>query len=226
MEVGVQNMANLMFTSNFSGRTRPIDRPVDYRVFFINDVQREFLLGLWEDPWETCQKTGPLWSVSFDGVPYAWICPNYPYDPQAFDIEHRLGVQLGDHVDLLGYGLSSSRVQAGDTLTVTLFWQSDGRLIEDYHVFVHLLSMDGDMVAQQDGVPVRGAHPTWSWRDAEVFQDKYTLVTDADLPASTLTLSVGMYDYGTGVRLPAITPDGEYLPEDRVVLQEIQVMSP
>ncbi|MBN1814121.1 MAG: glycosyltransferase family 39 protein [Anaerolineae bacterium] len=226
MEVGVQNMANLMFGSNFSGRTRPIDRPVDYRVFFINDVQREFLLGLWEDAWATCRQTGPLWTISFDGVPYAWICPNYPYDPQAFAIEHRSSVQLGEHIHLLGYELSSDQVAAGDTLTVILFWQSDGRLVEDDHVFVHLLSMDGDMAAQQDGVPVRSARPTWSWRDAEVLEDEYTLVTDAELLPSTYALSIGMYDYATGVRLPAVTPDGERLPEDRIVLQDIQVMSP
>jgi hypothetical protein len=226
MEAGVQNMANLMFGSNFSGRTRPIDRPVDYRVFFINSVQREFLIGLWEDSWEECQRKGPLWSASFDGVPYVWICPNYPYDPQAFDIEHQLGVQLGGHVDLLGYELSSSQVQAGDTLTVTLFWQSDGRIVEDYHVFVHLLSTDGDMVGQQDGVPVRGARPTWSWRDTEVLEDEYALAIGADLPASTLTLSVGMYDYATSVRLSAVDPNGERLPEDRVVLQETQVIPP
>jgi hypothetical protein len=226
MEVGVQNMANLMFGSNFSGRTRPIDRPVDYRVFFINDVQREFLIGLWEDSWEACQQTGPLWSASFDGVPYVWICPSYPYDPKAFAIERQSSVQLGDHIDLLGYALSSSQVTAGDTLTVTLFWQSDGRIVEDYHVFVHLLSADGNMVAQQDGVPVRGARPTWSWWDAEVLQDEHVLAINTDLPTDTLTISVGMYDYQTETRLPAITPDGERLPEDRVVLQEIQVMSP
>jgi hypothetical protein len=226
IEAGVQNMANLMFRSNFSGRTRPIDRPVDYRVFFINSVQREFLIGLWEDSWEECQRRGSLWSASFDGVPYVWICPNYPYDPQAFDIEHRLGVQLGGHIDLLGYELSSSQVQAGDTLTVTLFWQSDGRIVEDYHVFVHLLSTDGDMMGQQDGVPVHGARPTWSWRDAEVLEDEYALAIGADLPASTLTLSIGMYDYTTSARLPAVNPDGERLLEDRVVLQEIQVVSP
>lgn len=226
MEAGVQNTANLMFGSNFFGRTRPIDRPVDYRVFSINDVQREFLIGLWEDSWEACQRTGPLWSASFDGVPYVWICPNYPYDPQAFAIEHRSSVQLGDHIDLLGYELSSSQVTAGDTLTVTLFWQSDGRLVEDYHVFVHLLNVDGDMVAQQDGVPGQGERPTWSWRDAEVLQDEYTLVIEAGQSASIHTLSVGMYDYLTKARLPAITPSGERLPEDRIVLQEIQVRSP
>jgi hypothetical protein len=226
MEVGVQNMANLMFGSNFSGRTRPIDRPVDYRVFSINDVQREFLLGLWEDSWEACQKTGPLWSAAFDGVPYVWICPNYPYDPQAFAIENRTSVQLGDHIDLLGYELSSNQVTAGDMLTVTLFWQSDGQMVEDYHVFVHLLSTDDAMVAQQDGVPGRGARPTWGWRDSEVLQDEYALVIGADLPASTLTLSIGMYDYQTSARLPAVTPEGERLPEDRIVLQAIQVRSP
>jgi hypothetical protein len=226
MEVGVQNMANLMFPSNFIGRTRPIDRPVDYRVFFINSIQREFLLGLWEDSWAACQQTGPLHTISFDGVDYVWICPNYAYDPQAFAIEHPLAVQLGERIQLLGYALNSSQVTAGDALTVTLFWQSDGRVVEDYHVFVHLLSAEGEMAAQQDGVPVQSARPTWDWRDAEVLEDAYTIVTDAGLSAGTYTLSIGMYDYVTSARLPAAGPNGERLPEDCVVLQEIQVRSP
>jgi hypothetical protein len=227
MAVGVQNMNNLMFTSNFAGRTRPIDRDgVDHRVFSVNDVQREFLADLWEDSWESCQETGPLWSVSFDGVPYVWICPAYPYDPEAFVIDHRLDVELGDHIRSLGYRLSSSAISAGDTLTVTLFWQSDGRLIEDYHIFVHLVDVDGQMVAQHDGVPVQGERPTWDWRDEEVLQDEHTLVTDADLPAATYTLSIGMYDYLTQARLQAVGPDGERLPEDRVVLQEVRVTPP
>ena len=79
------------------------------------------------------------------------------------------------------------------------------------------------MVAQDDDVPILGARPTWDWRDREGLEDEHTLVTDARLPGGAYILSIGMYAPATGVRLPAVGPDGARLPNDRIVLQEIQV---
>ncbi|MEE8391308.1 MAG: hypothetical protein V3S14_11015, partial [Anaerolineae bacterium] len=139
---------------------------------------------------------------------------------------HRLDAQLGDHISLRGYRLSSSSLSAGEPLTVTLFWQSADRLIEDYHVFVHLVDAKGQLVDQHDGVPVHGERPTWSWWNAEVIQDDHVLATDPNLHPGTYTLSVGMYDLPTGSRLSAVSSTGERLPEDSVVLQDIQVTVP
>jgi len=137
---------------------------------------------------------------------------------------HHLDWQLGDHIHLQGYRLSSSSFSAGDTLMVTLFWQSDHRMTQDYHIFVHLLDAEGRLVAQHDGVPVRGERPTWSWWDGEVIQDEHMLVTDPALPAGAYTLSVGMYEFSTGVRLPVVSSTGERLPNDSISLQEIQII--
>jgi len=227
MTAGLQERFTALFRRNFAGRTRAIGQAdVDYWVFAINGNQREHLIEHWGEYWETCQQTEPLWSVSFDGVPYVWVCRAYPHEPEAFPIEHRLDVQLGDHIRLLGYRLSESELSTGDTLTVTLFWQSDGRLALDDHVFVHLLSTDGLLVAQHDSVPGQGERPTWSWRDMEVLQDEHALITDLSLPSGTYVLSVGMYDSLTEVRLPAVSPTGERLAEDRIPLGNIQVTLP
>jgi hypothetical protein len=209
----------------FLGRSDGIELPeADYYVFTINSIQRRNRVEYWGEAWEACREKEPLWTISFDGVPYVWVYPAYQTDAEAFDVDHRLDVQLGDRVHLLGYALTSSDISAGDALTVTLFWQSDGRVTEDYHIFVHLQDADGQMVAQDDGVPMRGVRPTWDWRDREVLGDEHVLVTDARLPGGVYTLSVGMYDHATGVRLPAVGPLGERLPNDRIVLQEIQVI--
>jgi hypothetical protein len=210
----------------FVGRSDGIELPeAEYYVFAINSIQRQNRIEYWGEAWEACQDKEPLWSISFDGVPYVWIYPAYPSNPELFAIDHRLDLQqLGDHIQLLGYRLSSSDISAGDALTVLLFWQSDGRVTENYHVFVHLQSAAGQMVAQHDGVPMQGKRPTWDWRDREVFQDEHVLVTDASLPSGLYTLSVGMYDHLTEVRLPVVGPGGEQLPHDRIVLQEIQVI--
>jgi hypothetical protein len=210
----------------FVGRSDGIELPeADYYVFTINSIQRQNRVEYWGEVWEACQEKEPLWTISFDGVPYVWVYPAYQTDPEAFAIDHRLDVQLGDHIRLLGYTASSDGVLAGDALTVALFWQSDGRVTEDYHVFVHLQDADGQMVAQDDGVPVQGTRPAWDWRDREVLGDEHALVIDTSLPGGVYTLSVGMYDRSTGVRLPATGPTGVRLPEDRIVLQEIQLIS-
>jgi hypothetical protein len=225
--VGLQKRFIDSFKHDFVGRTQHINEPgADYRVFAVNVNQRRLNPEEWEGTWEACQQEGPLWSVSFDGVPYAWICPAYPSDPDAFAVDHRLDVRLGDHITLLGYRLSSTQLSAGDTLTATLFWRSDGRLVGDYHVFMHLVGPDGQIAAQHDGVPVQGERPTWDWRDREVFRDEHTLILDPSLPGGIYTLSAGMYDYSTGVRPPAVEPDGDRLPEGRVVLRDLWVLVP
>jgi hypothetical protein len=149
--------------------------------------------------------------------------PDVESDPTALESAYPLDVQVGEHIRLRGYRLSSQSLTAGDTLTVTLFWQSDRRMSEDYHVFVHLINSEGQLVAQQDGIPVHGERPTWSWWQAEIIPDPYSVNIDPALPSGIYALSVGMYDFATGARLPAIGPTGEPLPEHRVSLQGVQV---
>lgn len=98
-------------------------------------------------------------------------------------------------------------------------------MTEDYHVFVHLLDAQGALVAQHDGIPAQGERPTWGWQEAEVLQDEHTLAAETNLPNGEYTLSVGMYDYLTKVRLQAMSGN-KHLPEDRVVLQAIEIRSP
>jgi hypothetical protein len=137
----------------------------------------------------------------------------------------RIDAHLGDHLSLRGYRLSGNTFSPGDALVLTLFWQSDSRLAEDYHVFVHLLDADGQLVAQHDGVPVSGERPTWTWRDGEVIQDEHILSLGERLPGGPHLLSVGMYDSRTGLRLPVVETSGERAPGDRILLQEVKVIS-
>jgi hypothetical protein len=138
-----------------------------------------------------------------------------------------MDVQLGDHIDLLGYHLDITRVSSGSALTVTLFWRSDGKVVADNHVFVHLLNEEGGLVSQHDGVPA-GGRPTWSWQDAEVVADRHRLAVPQDVLSRTesYTVSVGLYDYATQERLPVVRSDGTRLPDDRIPLQPIPVASP
>lgn len=216
-----------MFQRYFIGETKPIDDPsVGFCVFAVNPTQRQNGIEDWGAIWEANRQAEPLWSVSFGSVPYAWIYRAYSHDPAQFPIAHRVDMQLGNHIQLLGYETSATELSSGDTMTVTLFYQSDGLMNEDFHVFVHLADADGQLLAQHDGVPVSGGRPTWSWRDAEIIEDDHVIIIDPYLAAGTYSMFTGMYDYATGIRLPAVTATGDRLSEDRVPLEIIRVTSP
>jgi hypothetical protein len=216
-----------MFKSNFVGSVEPITHPdVDYKVYFIHHTQRNKGVYRWEEIQKAYGETDePIWSASLDGVPYVWISRAYPHDPRAFEADHPLDVKLGDHIHLWGYWLSSNHLSANDTLTVTLLWQSTKSLSADYHVFVHLQDAAGALVTQHDSVPLHGERPTWSWQEGEVLQDKHELFIEDGMLDGNYTLSVGMYDYPSGVRLPTTDLAGGRLTENRVILQEIRISS-
>jgi hypothetical protein len=225
---GMEDTGNAMFRGNFVGRVESIEHPdVDYKVFCIHWAQRNRGVYRWEEVREAYGQTDePVWSASFDGVPYVWVLRAYPDDPQQFDIDQPLGASLGGRIRLLGYCLSSNQLRPSGTLTLTLFWQATGESFKDHHVFVHLQDENDMLVAQHEGVPLNGEHPTWSWQEGEVLQDEHSLFIDGTLPEGRYTLSVGMYDYPSGKRLPAVGQAGQELPEDRIVLQEFEIASP
>lgn len=75
----------------------------------------------------------------------------------------------------------------------------------EYSAFVHALDETGAIVAQSDTPAV----PMWCWVPGEVVRDERLLVA----PAIT-TVSLGLYDPHTGVRLTVAPP----VLEDRILL--------
>jgi hypothetical protein len=161
--------------------------------------------------------------VTFDGIPYVWVYGSPPEEPASGGPEYRVGFGLGDHIQLTGFRLSADRVSPGDTLTVVLFWRSDGQVKENYTVFCHLVSAGSELVAQHDGRPVLEIRPAPSWRDGELLLDSHPIVLSADLAPGRHELVVGMYDLETLERAPAFDSAGARLPHDAIVLTSIDV---
>jgi hypothetical protein len=91
--------------------------------------------------------------------------------------------------------------EPGQSLTITLFWQANGRPSLDYTVFVHLLDRAGNQAAGADDPPQNGDFPTRWWRSGDQIKDDHLMLIPADLPAGEYTLSLGFYDPQTGQRL-------------------------
>ncbi|MEZ4517376.1 MAG: hypothetical protein R3C44_11285 [Chloroflexota bacterium] len=105
---------------------------------------------------------------------------------------------------------------AGETCRVPLVWQAVAELPTSYHIFLHLVDADGQLLAQTDGIPANWERPTTGWLPGEVILDDHLLTLPNPLPEGPLTLRVGLYDPDTGTRLAV--GEADYLtipcPED------------
>jgi hypothetical protein len=133
---------------------------------------------------------------------------------------------------LLGYDLPLSNTQypisntlmPGDSLTITLYWQSLAEMDQNYSVFVHLLDENELVVAQRDMYPGQGLHPTSLWSAGDAIANRYVLILpETAFAPNQAQLEVGLYDFTTGERLLAYGPNGELL-GDNIRFQEIKIM--
>ncbi len=221
---GVHRRGGAIFRRNFIGLATAIDDPrADYRVYFVNQVMRRLEVETWEALWETDRRSKPLWTATFGGVTYVWVYGAPPEELATGGPEWKVNYRLGEHIQLERVRLSAEQLSPDETLTVVLYWRSDGEVEKSYKVFCHIMSEEGELASQRDGVPLAGVRPTSSWRADEVMEDNYEIVLDADLSPGKYELSVGMYDVENMERLPAHDSTGSRLPDDRIVLGWVTV---
>jgi hypothetical protein len=145
-----------------------------------------------------------------------------PAKSPSYTPQHPLQVNFADKITLIGYVLPQETIKAADTLRLTLYWQAKAKMDEDYTVFVHLLDKENQIVAQRDSQPQNGNYPTSIWDIDEVVKDEHEITLNPDTSSGRYRLGVGLYLLTTGERLPAFI-GGKRLPEDRVLLREVQV---
>ncbi len=94
---------------------------------------------------------------------------------------------------LLGYDWEA--VETG-TL-ISLYWQVEEALAQDYTTTVQSLDSSGEKVAQDDAAPGGDYYPTSLWQPGELLVDRHLLA--ADERSAAVTLLVGMYESNTQV---------------------------
>ncbi len=111
---------------------------------------------------------------------------------------------------------------------MTVYWEAQAAPDLDYTVFVHLVDEAGKSWAQSDAGPENGSAPTTSWVAGQIIVDTHTLSLPADVPAGQYTLFVGLYDVGSGGRVPLYAPqqNSARLSDNRAPLGTIVVSVP
>lgn len=133
------------------------------------------------------------------------------------EVQFAESANFGNMMALAGYDVETT-AKPGGTVSLTLVWRARSPAKDKpYTVFVHLLDMANQVVAQKDAQPVNGTRPTTGWVENEFITDSYELALKPDLPPGTYQIEIGWYDATDFSRLPLLDENG--VPgADRVIL--------
>ncbi len=134
-------------------------------------------------------------------------------------IQHEIDRPFSNGIKLVGYDLDKTDLRPGDSLTLRLYWQAGQQPMADYHLYLHLSSLDEhNALAQADGTPALRSTLTWDDASETLVSPAFTITLPSDFTPGTYRLLAGLYDFASGQRLS--TDEGDY-----VTLRQINVSS-
>jgi hypothetical protein len=152
----------------------------------------------------------PLTTVTTIDRPHVFEAPVPEFD---------LAVDFGEQARLVGLDLPQTRVEAGQSVQLALYWQAVAPFEKSWTVFVHLTDTEGKIISQKDQIPGGGQFPTTGWLPQEYLVDNYTLLIPPDTPPGhdKYHLKIGLYDANDFSRLPVI--EAGQVVDDHVALK-------
>jgi hypothetical protein len=220
----VDSQISESFSRYFLGKTVYMsDENVDYLVFARNHLVRGMGKEYWDGLWGTYKEREPKFVVDFGGIPFVWVYKVAPVIDETA-IEHVVNARFGDDLILLGYDVEPNKVQLGETIHLTLYWEATNKPADDYTVFTHLLDPAGQLTSQQDNQPQYGMYPTNFWDAGERVQDEYVLSVVPESPLGDYTVAVGLYTLQTLQRLPVTDANGALLPDGQLPIEGFEVL--
>jgi hypothetical protein len=125
---------------------------------------------------------------------------------------------FGDAIVLEAFRVSPADPRPNDLVTIELDLAALARPAADYTVFAHVVNAEGQIVAGYD-LPLTGeVYPSSLWEPGDRVTHTHQLRPPLSLPSEgTYQIRLGLYEPGSGTRLPARQPDGTALPEDSLV---------
>jgi 4-amino-4-deoxy-L-arabinose transferase-like glycosyltransferase len=154
-------------------------------------------------------------------APFLWIHPAYAgpedlTDEELVGISQRLDVTFfhpsGGQLKLLGYDAPIDAARPGQSVPVTLYWEALEPFPQDYSVFLHLVN-DQDLVpAQRDAFPGMGSLSTlWLKPSQRWAEQRILMLPETTYSPDRSVFEIGLYNYASGKRLEAVSPEGEII---------------
>ncbi len=160
--------------------------------------------------------------------PFRYIAPAYARPPllseeELSSISHRWEVNYEGEVRLLGYDIEERVIRPGESLHITLYWQSLKVMEQDYTVYLKLFGPHNEVIGQIDTYPGLGSYPTTLWQEGDIVKDTYALGIERSVkPPFAAFIGVGLYERGTMRGLAAYQEEGQAI--DRVIIGRVKIV--
>ena len=143
------------------------------------------------------------------------------------DIPNALNWSFGESIELLGYDVSATELNAGDELDVSLYWRTDDVVSERYKVLVYILGefnpvTNDPLWGQHDSEPFNWQLPTSRWPTDVVLMDQVVLELADNASPGEYQLGIVLYNMVGGERLLIRDADGNLL-GDMVTIIPIEI---
>ncbi len=229
---------------------QPIDKPVTFneretaQLTFYNPkskIQNPKLVGPDNMPHQPVSTgsnwanfiIGPDWPpgnyrLDAKGKTILQVAPNHRNFQLPAEMAHQLNTNFSGQVKLLGYTLPTRRIQPGDGLPITLYWQGLQWIGEDFVIFDRLLDNQQVVWGGYDRLPGEN-YSALLWSPGEIVSDGFAVPVASDAPNGVYTLNVGLYRRvnGKAESLLILNPEtGEPTDASSVAIGPIKVGGP
>ena len=115
-------------------------------------------------------------------MPPARVSVVAPAQPNLAAIRHRIDVDFGNGIRLVGYDTGNNPLRPGMASAITLYWQATRTPTDDYVVAVQVQDDRGKTFVTAHTTPTRDTYPSSRWQPNELVRDPQTLTLRGDTP--------------------------------------------
>ena len=140
-------------------------------------------------------------------------------------IKHPINANFSNKIEFLGYNIDKTKLEIGEIVHITYYWNCLAHMEEDYTVFVHFTDKDGKIIFQQDHPFCHGEYPTSEWNISEIIKEEYYLSVPTRVKEGTYDIRIGVY-IPHNKRMDVITTENGTWDGWRLVIGEITIDRP
>jgi hypothetical protein len=146
--------------------------------------------------------------------------PRRPPSIEQLEIQHPVAIGFREKLELLGYDMGRSAVQAGEGEHLTLFWRGLREMNQPYAILLQLVDERGGIAAEETFPIVSETYPTTQWQAGEVIRSQHYFPVSAETSAGRHRFQLAVIDQA-GMSLAAAIDLSELeiqVPERRMTL--------
>jgi hypothetical protein len=140
-------------------------------------------------------------------------------------VPNPITVRFGRGIVLRGYELSTLSVKPGGVMDITLYWECESSVEDNFTVSVQLIDSQWRKASQSDGWPRNGTAPTSTWQPGQRITEQRQMEIASDAVPNAYDLQIALYqinESGELIHLPVTWQEAQ-MPVQSVTLTRIRV---